>query len=155
MAGRTHGQQAQPITFGYKVAVWLDELRRHQARMSSASERLFVGQFSGAVGSMAALGDLGLVIQGRLMELLELKQPTICWHVARDTMAEAAAILAMLTGSVGKIAHEIFVLQKSEIAELEEPMPAGKVGSSNMPHKRNPAICETIVALARVSKGAV
>ncbi len=153
MAGRTHGQQAQPITFGYKVAVWLDELKRHQNRMNSASERLFVGQFSGAVGSMASLGASGLVIQGRMMELLELKQPTICWHVARDTMAEAAAVLAMLTGSIGKIAHEIFMLQKSEIAELEEPMPAGKVGSSTMPHKRNPAICETIVALARVAKG--
>ena len=155
MAGRTHGQQAQPITFGYKVAIWLDELKRHQVRMTETKERLFVGQFSGAVGSMAALGEPGLIIQKRMMDILELKQPTICWHVARDTMAEAASVMAMLTGTIGKIAHEIYILQKSEVAELEEPMPEGKVGSSTMPHKRNPAICETIVALARATKGCV
>ena len=155
MAGRTHGQQAQPITFGYKVAIWLDELKRHQVRMTEANERLFVGQFSGAVGSMAALGESGLIIQKRMMDILGLKQPIICWHVARDTMAEAASVMAMLAGTIGKIAHEIYILQKSEVAELEEPMPQGKVGSSTMPHKRNPAVCETIVALARATKGCV
>ena len=152
MAGRTHGQQAQPITFGYKVAIWLDEVRRHQGRMVAAAERVFVGQFSGAVGSMAAIGVPGLEVQSRMMEILGLKQPVICWHVARDTIAEAASVLAMLAGTMGKIAHEVYALQKTELAELEEPMPPGKVGSSTMPHKRNPAICETIVGVARAAR---
>ncbi|MBT6095909.1 MAG: adenylosuccinate lyase [Rhodospirillaceae bacterium] len=152
MAGRTHGQQAQPITFGYKVAIWLDEVRRHQARMSAAADRVFVGQFSGAVGSLAAIEENGLAVQTRMIDILGLKQPNICWHVARDTMAEAASVMAMLAGTMGKIAHEVYVMQKTEVAELEEPMPPGKVGSSTMPHKRNPAICEGIVALAKATK---
>lgn len=155
MVGRTHGQQAQPITFGYKVAIWLDEVRRHRARMVEAGGRLFMGQFSGAVGSMAAIGAPGLAVQGRMMDILGLRQPDICWHVARDTMAEAAAVMAMLAGTMGKIANEVYMLQKTELAELEEPMPPGKVGSSTMPHKRNPAICETVVALARAAKECV
>ncbi len=155
MAGRTHGQQAQPITFGYKVAIWLDEVRRHQARMADAAERVFVGQFSGAVGSLAAIEDHGLAVQTRMIEILGLKQPAICWHVARDSMAEAASTMAMIAGTMGKIAHEVYVMQKTETAELEEPMPPGKVGSSTMPHKRNPAICEGIVALAKAAKACV
>ncbi len=104
---------------------------------------------------MAALGEPELIIQERMMDILALQQPTICWHVARDTMVEAAAVMAMLAGTIGKIAHEIYILQKSEVAELEEPIPKGKVGSSTMPHKRNPAICEIIMALARATKGCV
>lgn len=151
MAGRTHGQQAQPVTFGYKVAIWLDELRRHRDRMDEAGARLFMGQFAGAVGSMAAIGAEGLDVQRRMMEILDLRQPLICWHVARDTMAEAAGVIAMIAGTMGKIAREVYILQSTELSELEEPMPAGKVGSSTMPHKRNPAICETVVALARIA----
>lgn len=152
MAGRTHGQQAQPITFGYKVAIWLGELRRHRARLAAAAERVLTGQFSGAVGSMAAIGADGLQVQARMMEILGLRQPAISWHVARDTMAEAASVMAMIAGTMGKIAHEVYVLQKTEVAELEEPMPPGKVGSSTMPHKRNPSICEGVVALAKAAK---
>ena len=149
MAGRTHGQQAQPVTFGYKVAVWIAEIRRHRTRMSECASRLFVGQFAGAVGTMAALGDRGPEVHERLMAHLGLAIPNICWHSARDTMAEYASVTAMIAGTMGKIAHEIFVLQKTEVAEVEEPMPMGKVGSSTMPHKRNPAACEGVVALAR------
>ena len=155
LAGRTHGQQAQPVTFGYKVAIWLDEVRRHQSRMSACGERLFMGQFSGAVGSMAAIGEGGLAVSQRMFEILDLKAPLICWHVARDTMAEAASVMAMIAGTMGKIAQEVYTLQKTELSELEEPMPPGKVGSSTMPHKRNPAICESVVALSKAARACV
>jgi 3-carboxy-cis,cis-muconate cycloisomerase len=152
MAGRTHGQQAQPVTLGYKVAIWLDELRRHQTRMTEASARVFMGQFSGAVGSMAAIGEPGLAVQKRMMALLGLAQPAISWHAARDTLAEAACVIVIVSQTMGKIAQEIYMMQKTELAEVEEPMPPGKVGSSTMPHKRNPAICESVVALARIAR---
>ena len=152
MAGRTHGQQAQPITFGYKVAVWLDEVRRHQDRMAEARGRVFAGQFGGAVGSHAAIGARGIEVQTRMTEILGLEMPAICWHVARDRTAEAASVMAMIAGTMGKIAHEVYVMQKTETAEVEEPMPPGKVGSSTMPHKRNPSTCEGIVALGKAAK---
>ncbi len=155
MAGRTHGQQAQPVTFGYKVAIWITEVRRHRVRMDQCAERLFMGQFSGAVGSMAAIGPQGPEVQLRMMDILGLSVPPISWHVARDTLAEAASVMAMVAGTMGKIAQEIFFMSKTELAELEEPMPAGKVGSSTMPHKRNPAICEGVVALSRTARGCV
>ena len=155
MAGRTHGQQAQPVTFGYKVAIWITEVRRHRTRMEQCAGRLFMGQFSGAVGSMAAMGSQGPDVQEKMMEILGLSVPAICWHVARDTMAEAASVMAMVAGTMGKIAQEIFFMSKTELAELEEPMPEGKVGSSTMPHKRNPVICESVVALARTARGCV
>lgn len=153
MAGRTHGQQAQPVTFGYKVAVWIAEIRRHRTRMNECAARLFTGQFSGAVGTMAALGEHGPDVQNRLMARLGLAVPEISWHAARDTMAEYASVTVMIAGTMGKIAQELYLLQKTELAEVEEPMPAGKVGSSTMPHKRNPAVCESIVALARSAAG--
>ena len=152
MAGRTHGQQAQPVTFGYKVAVWLDEVRRHQVRMGEAAGRSFMGQFSGAVGTMAAIGEDGLAVQELMMAKLDLKVSNISWHVARDTMAEIAFVMASVAGTMGKIAHEIFLMSKTELAEVEEPFPPGKVGSSTMPHKRNPAICESVVALGKAAK---
>ncbi len=155
MAGRTHGQQAQPVTFGNKVAIWITEVRRHRVRMDQCAERLFMGQFSGAVGSMAAIGPQGPEVQLRMMDILGLSVPPISWHVARDTLAEAASVMAMVAGTMGKIAQEIFFMSKTELAELEEPMPAGKVGSSTMPHKRNPAICEGVVALSRTARGCV
>ncbi len=152
MAGRTHGQQALPLTFGYKVAIWLDEVRRHQTRMREASPRIFRGQFAGAVGTMAAIGGQGIAVQAGLCERLGLGVPVICWHSARDTMAEAAFIMSAITGTIGKIANEVFLLSKTETAELEEPFPEGKVGSSTMPQKRNPAICEGVAAIARAAR---
>ena len=152
MAGRTHGQQALPLTFGYKVAIWLDEVRRHQTRMREAEPRVFRGQFSGAVGTMAAIGDQGIAVQAGLCKRLGLGVPVICWHSARDTMAEAAFIMSAIAGTMGKIANEVFLLSKTETAELEEPFPAGKVGSSTMPQKRNPAICEGVIAIARAAR---
>ena len=134
MAGRTHGQQALPITFGYKCAVWVAELRRHLERMAQCAPRLLVGQFSGAAGTLAALGAHGLRVQEGLVARLELGQPEITWHTARDAFAEAICLLGLAAGTAGKIAHEVYTLQRTELAEVEEPHPAGKVGSSTMPH---------------------
>ena len=155
MAGRTHGQQALPITFGYKLAVWLAEVRRHRERLSQCRPRVLVGQFAGAVGTLASLGNKGMAVQARMMRELGLGVPEICWHTARDGFAEAASILALAAGTCGKIANEVCVLQRTEIGELEEPNLEGNVGSSTMPHKRNPATSETIVALSRAVAGCV
>ncbi len=150
MPGRTHGQHALPITFGFKTAVWLDEVRRHQQRLAQCKPRVLVGQFGGAVGTLAGVAEHGLEIRRRMMARLGLTEPTITWHVAHDGFAEYANVIAMLAGTCGKIAHEIIALQKSEVMEVEEPWAEGKVGSSTMPHKRNPMLCEAIVALARL-----
>lgn len=150
MPGRTHGQHALPITFGFKVAIWLDEFRRHAARLSECKPRVLVGQFGGAVGTLAGVAEHGFEIRRRMMARLGLGTPVISWHVAHDGFAEFAGIVAMMAGTCGKIAHEVIALQKSEVMELEEPWAEGKVGSSTMPHKRNPMLCEAIVALARL-----
>lgn len=150
MTGRTHGQQALPITFGFKVAVWVAEIGRNLQRIHDMRPRVLVGQFSGAVGTLAALGDQGIPVQENLMRELGLGCPEIAWHTARDGIAELASVIAICTTTVGKIAHEIYCLQKTEVGELEEPFAMGKVGSSTMPHKRNPPTCETVVAIAKI-----
>jgi adenylosuccinate lyase len=155
MAARSHGQQALPITFGFKVAGWVAELGRNLERFGQMRQRVLIGQFSGAVGTLAALGEDGDAVQSRLMAELGLINPPITWHTSRDSMAEIACTLAMCVASIGKIAHEIYSLQKTEVAELEEPFSTGKVGSSTMPHKRNPPTCEGIVAIARIVRGIV
>ncbi len=152
MAGRTHGQHALPLTFGYKVAVWVAELRRHGDRLRACKPRLLTGQFAGAVGTLASIGAEGFALQAAFMGELGLNIPDIAWHTARDSFAEFANILAMLAATCGKIAHEIIDLQKSEVGEVEEPFEIGKVGSSTMPQKRNPMLCEAILTLARLSR---
>jgi 3-carboxy-cis,cis-muconate cycloisomerase len=153
MPGRTHGQHTPPITFGFKVAIWLAEVRRHISRLEECAPRLLVGQLAGAAGTLASLGGQGLEIQQRLMAELGLGVPEIGWHPARDGLAEFVSVLAMVATTMSKIAHEIILLQKSEVAELEEPYQRGKVGSSTMPHKRNPMMCEGIMAEARIVRG--
>ncbi len=155
MAGRTHGQQALPITFGFKVAVWLAELQRHSERLTQCKPRVLVGQLSGAVGTLASLPDRGLEVQRRMMDTLGLGVPVITWHTSRDGYAEYSALLGMIAATLGKIAHEIILLQMTELWEVEEPFNEGKVGSSTMPHKRNPMLCEAIVALARLAMNLV
>lgn len=150
MAGRTHGQQALPITFGFKAAIWLAEMGRHQQRLEECKPRLLVGQFAGAVGTLASVPEQGLQIQARMMELLGLGVPPISWHTARDNVAEFTMLLGLIAGTTGKIAREIIALQKTEVGEVEEPFNEGKVGSSTMPHKRNPMLGEAVVALARL-----
>src|SRR5258706_1278769 len=152
MAGRTHGQQALPITFGFKVAVWLSEVRRHRERLAACKARVLVGQFAGAAGTLASVAEHGLALQRAVMHELGLGVPDITWHTARDNIAEFANMLTMLTATLGKIAHEIIDLQKNEFGEVEEPFEIGKVGSSTMPQKRNPMICEAILSVARLTR---
>lgn len=148
-AGRTHVVHAISITFGYKAAVWAEELGRQVNRLESMKERIFMGEMAGAVGTLASQPEKGLATQKRMFEILDLKVPVIAWHSSRDNQAEFAQALALLAGTLGRINHEIFSLQHTEILELEEPFFMGKVGSSTMPHKRNPAVLENVLALLR------
>ncbi|WP_332237255.1 adenylosuccinate lyase [Sporolactobacillus sp. KGMB 08714] len=150
MPGRTHGQHALPVTLGYKIAVWADEIGKHIERLKEGEKRYLVGSFSGAAGTLASIGEHGLDVQKLYCENLGLDQPTITWHVQRDGFAEFSSIIAMISGTVGKIANEIINLQRSEIGEIEEGFKMGQVGSSTMPHKRNPMICEYVVGLTRL-----
>lgn len=148
MVGRTHAQHALPITLGFKFAVLLAECERHAARIEDAKSRVLVGQLGGAVGSMAALGPDGPELQDRMMRRLGLGSAPIPWHTARDGLTEIVSVMSMIAATCGKIANEVRVLQRTEVAELEEPFALGKVGSSTMPHKRNPMFCEYIIASA-------
>ena len=155
MMGRTNDQQALPITLGFKMASWVDELDRSIERLAEAKGRIFVGQFGGAVGTMASLGEKGLEIQKRMMEILGLGVPDIAWYASRDRMAEMAGLLCILTGTLGRIGNEVYIGQKSELNELSEGFKPGKVGSSTMPHKRNPFVPGRLVGLSRMSRGAM
>ncbi len=150
MAGRTHGVQALPITFGHKCAIWLREMARHQQRLTQAQERILVGSMCGGVGTMASFGDRAFELEERVMKRLGLGVADISWAPARDRWAEFACLLGLIGGTLGKIANEIFNMQRSEFDELEEPFTPGKVGSSTMPHKRNPTVLENIIAAGRI-----
>ncbi|WP_408011273.1 adenylosuccinate lyase [Pseudalkalibacillus sp. A8] len=149
MPGRTHGQHGLPITFGYKAAVWLEEMNRNAERLEEIKDRLFTGQFSGAVGTFASIKEKGLELQEEIMKELKLNNPLVSWHASRDTFTEFASFLAILTHTLAKIANEVVHLQKTEFGELEEPFSKGKVGSSTMPHKRNPSKTQNIVTISR------
>lgn len=149
MIGRTHSQHAMPITFGLKISIWLAELRRHIERLKSLAERVLCGQLGGAVGTMAALGPHGFMLSKLTMAKLGLISSLGPWHTSRDNIAETCAVFSMLTATAAKIANEIFQLGKNEILELREPAAPGKsAGSSTMPHKRNPVLCERTAVLA-------
>lgn len=148
MVGRTHAQHALPITLGFKFAVLLAEAERHLERVRALRPRALVGQLGGAVGSMASFGPHALELVRRMMDRLGLGTPDIAWHTARDNLTELTCVLAMISATSGKIANEIRVLQRTEVAELEEPFQLGKVGSSTMPHKRNPMFAEFVVSNA-------
>lgn len=149
MAGRTHGQHALPITYGFKVAVWIREIRRHIERLVEIRKRLFVGQLCGGVGTYSILGELGPKVETQALKDLGLEAPDICWQAAPDRVAEFACLMAMIGATMGKIANEIYTLQRTEIREVYEPQPEGRVGSSTMPHKRNPFMCEYCISLAK------
>ena len=150
MLGRTHGQPGLPITFGFKAAVWVAELARHRERIAQAEPRLAVGQVAGAVGTLSAWGAEGLELQRRVLERLGLGVPEIGWTSARDRVAEFAALLALVTGTLAKVGNEIYNLQRAEIAELAEAPDDRVVGSITMPQKRNPERSEHLWTLARV-----
>ena len=146
MAGRTHLQQALPVTFGYKTAIWLSMFDRHAERLAQLKPRVLVGQFAGAAGTLASLGDKGLEVQQALCEELGLGVPVATWHVARDGFAEAVNFLALVTGSLGKIALDIMIMASTEFGELFEPFVKGRGASSTMPQKRNPISSELMLA---------
>jgi 3-carboxy-cis,cis-muconate cycloisomerase len=149
MAGRTHMQHALPITFGYKTAVWLSMLQRHQQRLQELRARVLMVCFAGAAGTLASLGNDGLHVQAQLAARLQLHVPLAPWHTARDALAEAVQWLALVTGSLAKMALDVSLLMSTEIAEVFEPFLPGRGGSSTMPQKRNPVSCEVIISAAK------
>jgi adenylosuccinate lyase len=151
MIGRTHGVHAEPMTFGLKLALWYDQLRRDRERVVRAREAVSVGMISGAVGTFAHLDPS---IEEAVCARLGLKPVPISSQVIqRDRHAELMSTLAILAASLETFATEIRGLQKTEIGEVEEPFAKGQKGSSAMPHKRNPIGCEQVVGLARVIRG--
>lgn len=149
MAARTHGVQALPITFGHKCALWLDELGRHHERMVQAAPRVLVGMLAGAVGSQASLGPKAIELEALTLKKLGLGVPMISWAPARDRFTEYTGLLAMLGSTLSKIGNELFNMQRNEFGEVEEGFSEGKLGSSTMPHKRNPTSAENLAGLSR------
>ncbi|MBP2169498.1 adenylosuccinate lyase [Erwinia toletana] len=147
MAGRTHGMQAQPTTFGFKVAVWLDEFIRHLDRLQQIAPRLLTGNLSGAICTHAALGEAGPRVERLALQQLGLNTPNIGWQAARDRFSEFASVAVLISGTLGKIGNELYNLMRTEISEIEEPFSIGKIGSTTMPHKRNPAALEGLASL--------
>ena len=151
MMGRTHGVHAEPITFGLKLAGWVDELRRNARRLADAREEVAVGKVSGAVGSHATVPpDIEETVCARLGLGIE---PISTQIVQRDRHARFVTTLAILASSLEKFATEVRHLQRTEVLEVEEPFEEGQAGSSAMPHKRNPEKCERVCGLARVVRG--
>lgn len=153
MTGRSHTQHALPITFGYKAAIWASEVHRNLERMEECKKRDFAGQMGGAVGTMAGFGEHAFALQEKVMNKLGLMVPDITWHVSRDRLVSLVNMLALITGTIGKIGNEILNLQKTELSELAEPWSDGLVGSSTMPHKRNPNGAEGMASMAKLVKG--
>ncbi|MHB8600016.1 MAG: adenylosuccinate lyase [Ktedonobacteraceae bacterium] len=151
MVGRTHGIHAEPITFGLKLAMWMDELRRGQQRLAAALEDVTVGKISGAVGTHATIPPQ---IEEYVCEMMGLGVAPISNQIVqRDRHAHFITALALIGSSLEKMAQEIRHLQRTELSEAFEPFSSGQQGSSAMPHKRNPELCERICGLARVLRG--
>ena len=138
--GRTHGQHAVPVTFGYKVAVWIDETLRHVERLRGLESRVFTCMLGGAAGTFASFGDQGFEVQRRTAEHLDLKPMTIPSRAIGDHYGEYVSVLGLLAATCHKIGAEVYELMKDEFGEVEEPVPDGTVGSSTMPQKRNPKL---------------
>jgi 3-carboxy-cis,cis-muconate cycloisomerase len=139
MAGRTHGQHAVPITFGFKTASWLDELGRNVIRLQELAPRLFVAIIGGAAGTYASLGHRAPDLHAAVSARLGLAAMPVPSRSIGDHFAELVCVLGLLSGTCGRIAREIYTLMKTEYGEVEEPVPVGTVGSSTMPQKAQPA----------------
>jgi len=148
LPGRTHGQHAVPATFGYKVAVWIDELGRHVERLEQAAPRIFVAMLGGGAGTFASLGRMGPPVQAGIGRHLGFGSMAVPSRALGDHLAENICLLGLLAATCAKIGREIYTLMKTEFGEVEEPVPPGTVGSSTMPQKRNPKLCQDIIALA-------
>ncbi len=154
MAGRTHLQQALPITFGHKAAVWLSALQRSADRLEQVKPRALQAQLGGAAGTLASLGDRGLDVRTAYARVLGLAEPDITWHVARDGLVELAQTLAVICGALGKIGYDVMILMATEIGEVFEPFSSHRGASSTMPQKRNPISSEILLANAKASRDA-
>jgi adenylosuccinate lyase len=150
MPGRTHGQPGAPISFGFKVASWVDELARHLERVRQGASRWAVVQLGGAVGTLGFYGDLGPELRARFAARLGLADPGISWFTSRDRLAEFGAVMAGITGTLARLGNEVMELQRPELGELREAATALTVSSIMMPHKRNPEASEHLDTLARL-----
>ncbi|MCK4221512.1 MAG: adenylosuccinate lyase, partial [Dehalococcoidia bacterium] len=151
MMGRTHGVHAEPITFGLKLALWYQEMKRDAHRLAEARDVISVGKISGAVGTYATVPP---EIEEQVCRRLALSPaPVSSQIVQRDRHAQFVTTLAIIAGSLERFATEIRNLQRTEVLELEEPFEEGQTGSSAMPHKKNPELCERICGLARLVRG--
>lgn len=148
MAGRTFRQQAAPITFGFKAAVWLDELIRHRQRLDELRPRALMCSYGGAVGNLSTLGSQGAAVLSELSRDLELEEPAISWHTARDGWSDVIYWLSLVAATLAKIATEVSTLMGTEMGEVREPFQKGRGASSTMPQKRNPIACPIIIANA-------
>lgn len=148
MAGRTHGQHAVPITFGYKVASWIDQIIRHLDRLDEAKPRIFSAVLGGAAGTYASFGEYGRKAQTGMARHLGLGEVTHPSRAIIDTLAENIMLMGLLAAIGSRVGREIYELMKTEFGEVEEPVPPGTVGSSTMPQKRNPKLAQDVVALA-------
>lgn len=153
MMGRTHHVHALPITFGLKSSNWLDEFTRVANRLQDTIDRVSVLQFFGAVGSLASIGEPGLEVQENLAAELDVTIPNTAWYASRDRLVELLDVFASLGDALSRIARQILVLGREEIDEVSEPIPEGMVGSSTMPHKRNPVKSERTIGLAALLRG--
>jgi adenylosuccinate lyase len=149
--GRTHGIHAEPTTFGLKLAVWVEEMRRNLHRLTQARQAVAVGKISGAVGTYATVNP---EVEQRACKKLGLEPSPVSNQVLqRDRHAQFVTTLAIVAGSLEKFATEVRALQKTEVREVEEPFGSGQTGSSAMPHKRNPELAERVCGLARLVRG--
>jgi adenylosuccinate lyase len=155
MAGRTHGQPGSPITFGFKVASWADEVRRHIERLAEGRSRWLVGQLGGAVGVLGFFAPRGVELRERFCAELGLADPGISWLTSRDRLAEFGCLQSLICGTLARIGNEVYELQRPEIGELREPTTPDTVGSITMPHKRNPEGSEQVDTLARLVRANV
>ncbi|MBR1271990.1 3-carboxy-cis,cis-muconate cycloisomerase [Bradyrhizobium sp. AUGA SZCCT0222] len=151
VVGRTWLQHALPMPFGLKLAEYAAALHRSQARLRRLRSETLALQFGGAAGTLAALGDQGLLVAEKLAQELKLPLPEAPWHTHRDRIAEAASVLAILAGSCGKIARDVSLMMQTDVGEAFEPSGEGRGGSSTMPHKRNPVAAATALAAATMA----
>ena len=152
MVGRSNLQQAVPVTFGYKVAGLLSAIERHRERLRELKSRVLTGEFAGASGTLASIEKGALETQAGLMKELGLAQPSIAWHTQRDTIAETGCFLALVCGTLGKLAMDVKLMMQTEVGEVYEPFAHGRGSSSTMPQKRNPVSSLYIHACAAAAR---
>ena len=152
MPGRTHAQPGAPISFAFKLATWADELGRQLERVHEGRRRWATVQLGGAVGTLGFYGDVGPALRARFAQRLGLVDPGIAWFTSRDRIAEFAAVMTGISGTLARIGNEVMELQRPEIGELREAVAADVVGSIMMPHKRNPEASEHLDTLARLTR---